>query len=107
MAKKKKTQLKPVSRGFATTSVAKKVEPVEEIQPEETPADPEPQLGPADSDAGLQDNSNANGVEDAKSVALQAIVDSNQDKVAKEINRTINVHEYLASLSNGSAELLL
>lgn len=101
MAKKKKTQLKPVSRGFATTSVAKKVEPVEEeIQPEETPADPEPQLGPTDADAGLQVNSNASGVEDAKAIALQAIVDSNQDKVAKEINRTINVLEYLALSPN-------
>lgn len=97
MAKKKKTQLKPVSRGFATTSVAKKVEPVEEVQPEETPADPEPLLGPADSDPSLQANSNANGVEDTKAIALQAIVDSNQDKVAKEINRAINVLEYLAS----------
>ncbi len=97
MAKKKKTQLKPVSRGFATTSVAKKVEPVEEVQPEETPTDPEPQLGPADSDPSLQANSDANRVEDTKTIALQAIVDSNQDKVAKEINRAINVLEYLAS----------
>ncbi|KAF9499777.1 P-loop containing nucleoside triphosphate hydrolase protein [Pleurotus eryngii] len=94
MAKKKKTQLKPVSRGFATTSVAKKVEPVEEeIQPEKTPADPEPQLGPADAGAGLQVNSNASGAEDAKTIALQAIVDSNQEKVTKEINRTINLIE--------------
>ncbi|KAF4605335.1 hypothetical protein EYR40_004119 [Pleurotus pulmonarius] len=93
MAKKKKTQLKPVSRGFATTSVAKKVEPVEEVQPEETPTDPEPQLGPADSDPSLQANSDANGVEDTKTIALQAIVDSNQDKVAKEINRAINLIE--------------
>lgn len=30
MAKKKKTQLKPVARGFATTSVPKKVTPVDE-----------------------------------------------------------------------------
>jgi ATP-dependent RNA helicase DHX29 len=98
MAKKKKTQLKPVARGFATTSVPKKV-----VQPEDQPDSPE--------DAGTVDGETHN-IEDARWTgdgtgvqphavefdpdkveehSLQNLVDKLQEKTEKEIVRTIKV----------------
>lgn len=99
MAKKKKTQLKPVARGFATTSVPKKV-----VQEEEPPggADPvasageESAPGPGVLGNGIGPEPVAPVVEEydpdkAEEQSLQNLVDKLQDKTEKEIVRTIKV----------------
>ncbi len=90
--KKKKTQLKPVARGFATTSVPKKV-----VETPKEPETPEPQDVPRTSEE--QPNGTAQGQDgrtDAAALseadqALQSLVDKFQDKVEKEVVRTIKV----------------
>jgi ATP-dependent RNA helicase DHX29 len=62
--KKKKTQLKPVARGFATTSVPKKVKSTS--KPEQSVADQ---------------------AQDAERLASQALVDKYQEKTEKDISR--------------------
>ncbi|KAI0639258.1 P-loop containing nucleoside triphosphate hydrolase protein [Trametes polyzona] len=93
--KKKKTQLKPVARGFATTSVPKKVV--------EIPKEPEP--APArDTSASSSDQPNGSSSEHADKLsdipvlneedqALQSLIDKFQDKVEKEIVRTVKAIE--------------
>lgn len=106
MAKKKKTQLKPVARGFATTSVPKKVVPVEE----------EPVLVPI-ADASKAEETNGSHIEsDGKNVtvppsndefdldkveeqSLQNLVDKLQDKVEKEVVRTVKVFIFRSAMS--------
>ncbi|ETW87318.1 hypothetical protein HETIRDRAFT_413634 [Heterobasidion irregulare TC 32-1] len=95
MAKKKRTQLKPIVRGFATTSQPKKVVPVVEA-PEETSQaeqqgihDPEPdahKLGSHTPGQPLVDEFDPEKVEEQ---SLQNLVDKLQDKTEKEITRTI------------------
>ncbi|TRM65724.1 P-loop containing nucleoside triphosphate hydrolase protein [Schizophyllum amplum] len=97
MAKKKKTALKPVARGFATTSVPKKVvpvEPVEEPAPTETSPEEESQEAPyVEGDAAGDANKAADsGLSDEEQV-LQALVDKLQDKVEKEVTRTVKAIE--------------
>ncbi|THH31998.1 hypothetical protein EUX98_g2176 [Antrodiella citrinella] len=90
MAKKKKTQLKPVARGFATTSVPKKVAPVEE----EPVPEAQPYLGDEPSQA--QDSSQSKIVVpqiDPEQEYLQTYVDKFQDRTEREINRTIKAIE--------------
>ena len=93
--KKKKTQLKPVARGFATTSVPKKVvEPPKEL---ETPDSKDE----ASALPGKQPATNTLG---AKAVepsslsttdqALQNLIDKFQDKAEKDIVRTIKVRAF-------------
>jgi len=103
MAKKKKTQLKPVARGFATQSVPKKVVSVEEepvtSEPDATvPADNTEIAGAAD-----RNKVTVNGVlttaassqpavpewdpEAVEQQALQNLVDKFQEKTEKEITR--------------------
>ncbi|RDX56021.1 P-loop containing nucleoside triphosphate hydrolase protein [Lentinus brumalis] len=92
--KKKKTQLKPVARGFATTSVPKKV-----VETPKEPETPEPQDVPSTSVE--QPNAAAQGQDgrtDATALseadqALQNLVDKFQDKVEKEVVRTIKAIE--------------
>jgi ATP-dependent RNA helicase DHX29 len=106
MAKKKKSQLKPVARGFATTSVPKKP----------TAADEEPAAlsndGPNDTTQALNGVSTGevigteSGVnvaspeafsrfeseaEKAEEQSLQNLLDKYQEKTEKEITRTIKV----------------
>ena len=98
MAKKKRTQLKPIVRGFATTSQPKKVVPVVEV-PEETSQveqqgihDPEPdaqKLGSQTPGQPLVDEFDPEKVEEQ---SLQNLVDKLQDKTEKEITRTIKVY---------------
>lgn len=96
MAKKKKSQLKPVARGFATTSVAKKVEPEPEVDPaEESPAAPGANAGDP---SGLSAADNSSTQPDSLSTqfnaqeqALQDLVDKFQDRVEKDITRAIKV----------------
>ncbi|KZT74762.1 P-loop containing nucleoside triphosphate hydrolase protein [Daedalea quercina L-15889] len=100
--KKKKTQLKPVARGFATTSVPKKIVPVADAISEDngsqsdamavkiaetasaTPSDVSPRPGDA---SGL-----VHAAEDVDPI-LQGLVDKLQDRTEKDIIRTIKAIE--------------
>ncbi|KAJ8084151.1 hypothetical protein PM082_002918 [Marasmius tenuissimus] len=102
MAKKKKTQLKPVARGFATTSVPKKVieaeeEPAEEIavttgsdKPSEIEATVSKVSSGIASQAPPPDEFDPDKVEEQ---SLQNLVDKLQEKTEKEINRTVKAIE--------------
>ncbi|KAI9057120.1 P-loop containing nucleoside triphosphate hydrolase protein [Trametes sanguinea] len=94
--KKKKTQLKPVARGFATTSVPKKVVEVPK-EPEAPPASDVPDASveqSKDSEASSQ-AANAAGAQvlSAEDQSLQNLIDKYQDKVEKEIVRTVKAIE--------------
>lgn len=96
MAKKKKTQLKPVARGFATTSVPKKVVEVAEdvVAPDaDVPSDEVQASGDASQAEGsvaaapaLVDEFDPDRVEEQ---SLQNLVDKFQEKTEREISRTI------------------
>ncbi|KAJ7727845.1 P-loop containing nucleoside triphosphate hydrolase protein [Mycena maculata] len=92
MAKKKKTQLKPVARGFATTSVPKKVV-LEETVEADTPAG-----STEEEKSTIEDGPSVNGVapqaandefdpDKVEEQSLQNLVDK-QDKIEKEILRS-------------------
>ncbi|KAF6766323.1 pre-mRNA-splicing factor ATP-dependent RNA helicase prp22 [Ephemerocybe angulata] len=93
--KKKKTQLKPVARGFATTSVPKKVlpptEPPEDAL-ENTPVsdivsvEKQPDAGPS-SKTGVVATSSVQAGESDERQASQSLVDKFQEKTEKEITR--------------------
>ncbi|KAI0757146.1 P-loop containing nucleoside triphosphate hydrolase protein [Daedaleopsis nitida] len=93
--KKKKSQLKPVARGFATTSVPKKV--VEVPKEPEAPA-PEDESGPSNEQGGSaapEQGGKANGataLSEADQV-LQGFIDKFQDKVEKEVVRSVKAIE--------------
>jgi ATP-dependent RNA helicase DHX29 len=96
MAKKKKTQLKPVARGFATVSVTKKVVPGETEAEIAVPPPAEGQSTPEPTDTasqlltgGSQDGSHSDQAEER---SLQNFIDKYQDRVEKEIVRTLKVH---------------
>lgn len=95
MAKKKKTQLKPVARGFATTSLPKKI--VLGSQPE-TSSTPENAANDVEQLASNDDGNNTESlitssakedkpVSDDEEKFLQSLVDRLQDKTEKEISR--------------------
>ena len=94
--KKKKTQLKPVARGFATTSVPKKV--VEVPKEPDAPDPKESSAGPVDGQTGGPTNpaegtratDASNALSEADQV-LQTYIDRFQDKVEKEIVRAVKV----------------
>ncbi|KAJ6575250.1 P-loop containing nucleoside triphosphate hydrolase protein [Mycena capillaripes] len=99
MAKKKKSQLKPVVRGFATTSVPKKAvleETVEDDSHTSSAAEEEKST--------IEDGPNAGGVttqiandefdpEKVEEQSLQNLVDSKQDKMSQEIARSVKAIE--------------
>ncbi|KAG1755151.1 P-loop containing nucleoside triphosphate hydrolase protein [Suillus paluster] len=101
MAKKKKSQLKPVVRGFATTSVPKKVVENEQKTDDST-ADPTVEETPASdsshssmfaqaqSDAPNDHSFDPDKVEEQ---SLQNLVDKYQEKTEKETLRTIKALE--------------
>ena len=96
MAKKKKTQLKPVVRGFATVSVAKKAAPVDaEPEVEALPSQAEGSSttqGPDGANlSGVQTESDASDPAKAEEQHLQSLIDKFQDRVEKETVRTIKV----------------
>ncbi|KAG5654782.1 hypothetical protein H0H81_003790 [Sphagnurus paluster] len=97
MARKKKTQLKPVARGFATTSVPKKVTVVDVSEIESVEGgvlEAEAKTDSADENiAGppsfvQHDEFDPDKVEEQ---SLQNLVDKLQEKTEKEITRTIKV----------------
>ncbi|KAI5124610.1 hypothetical protein M0805_004220 [Coniferiporia weirii] len=86
--KKKKTQLKKVERGFATTSIPKKAPVIVPPSEETTDSVPE-EKATEDSDAKALEP-----VADDNTASLQRLVDKFQDKTEKEISRTLKVIEY-------------
>ncbi|KAI0361784.1 P-loop containing nucleoside triphosphate hydrolase protein [Trametes cingulata] len=94
--KKKKTQLKPVARGFATTSVPKKVVEV----PKEPEASPSSDALNASKDQSNGSDASAQTSKAGDSPALsegdqvlQTMIEKFQDKVEKEIVRTVKAIE--------------
>ena len=111
MPKKKKTQLKPVARGFATTSVPKKQ--TEEIPgvldiPATIGGDTQPIEGAqkAGSDA-VQTLLEDLGLDKAEEQSLQNLVDKLQEKTEKEISRTIKVCRYAVTCTHSDILTLL
>lgn len=98
MAKKKKSQLKPVARGFATTSVPKKVveneqktDDTADSTAEETPRSVSPHsslVAQGQSDAPKDHSFDPDRVEEQ---SLQNLVDKYQEKTEKDTLRTIKV----------------
>lgn len=102
MAKKKKTQLKSVARGFSTVSVPKKnvaAEPKEETEEGPTPIVISQGASKKEEDKqGLNNSVGQNTVateepdpEKVEEQSLQALVDRLQEKTEREIVRTIKV----------------
>jgi ATP-dependent RNA helicase DHX29 len=95
MAKKKKTQLKPVVRGFATTSVPKKVvlEETAEVDGKASSAEEEKSTvedGPKVDGVVTQAANDEFDPEKVEEQSLQNLVDK-QDKIEKEILRSVKV----------------
>lgn len=96
MAKKKKTQLKPVARGFATTSVPKKIAPA---NLESSEATAESRTAQSDLNPSLveplevAESSQTRGAPqaDPEQEYLQACIDKHQERTEREINRTVKV----------------
>ena len=97
MGKKKKTQLKPVARGFATTSVPSK-KAVAEAE-SATNEEPPPEQGIVDEGATGSNitqgaaNPEVLSRELAQEQSLQALVDKFQDKTERDIGRTLKVRK--------------
>jgi ATP-dependent RNA helicase DHX29 len=93
MPKKKKTQLKPVARGFATTSVPKKVlpEPILDTCPTTSRSNQSaPEDQPTDTVKGQGASTTSNEEFDPKMVdeqSIQNLIDKFQEKTEKEIVR--------------------
>ncbi|KAF9240899.1 P-loop containing nucleoside triphosphate hydrolase protein [Melanogaster broomeanus] len=105
MAKKKKTQLPSIRRGFATTSIPKKVVQVEEVEPpsdepptssgsmaEVTPPGEMSSVPPAPTadTPGPRDEFDADQAEEQ---SLQNMIEKFQEKTEREITRTIKAIE--------------
>jgi ATP-dependent RNA helicase DHX29 len=102
--KKKKTQLKPVARGFATTSVPKKVDPlpesaetVLEVTPSSHTTADEQNRQTTSQSTSKPDQSVADQAQDTERLASQALVDKYQEKTEKDISRYGNCLECLHS----------
>ena len=111
MAKKKKTQLKPVARGFATTSLPKKIIPTPEvlsdkIMPDLLKSSPDTAIaseyGSASPDNVASKEANHNPIEEQY---LQDLVDKLQEKTEKEILRYSLITYMIHRLTNQSVGL--
>jgi len=112
MAKKKKTQLKSVARGFATTSVPKKA-----AQSDEIDGTIEPELPPSDKSGTGSSQAHERQVSIPRAIAqdttqdvchatqgeklLQDILDKYQEKTEKEISKTIKVGSFFKAFNLG------
>ncbi|KAG8833444.1 hypothetical protein FRC18_003587, partial [Serendipita sp. 400] len=95
MGKKKKSQLKPVTRGFATTSVPSKkaiVEAESQAASQTSEADGSVDT-PGSVSASSQPFEVKNASQDNIDLELQALVDKLQDKTEREIGRTLKALE--------------
>lgn len=109
MAKKKKTQLKPVARGFATQSVPKKVveivaDPDLDSSSPTVPPSPAPEeasgaaAGAASSGIRPTEGDQSDATKQAEESALQDLVDKHQDRTEKEVVRTVKVRRTSSQL---------
>ncbi len=91
MAKKKKTQQKPLARGFAVTSIPKKAPPLEQgdVKGEEPSIVKTPDAQDAQHHEPVEDE--VLNCQKAEERSLQDIVDKLQEKTEKEIVRTVKV----------------
>ncbi len=98
MAKKKKTQVKTVVRGVATTSVPKKVEKV--VEPEEVADSPSTQELPLEQPESLdlvkkggaeEEPTDEFDPEKVEEQSLQNLVDKLQEKTEREIVRFVSL----------------
>jgi ATP-dependent RNA helicase DHX29 len=89
--KKKKTQLKPIVRGFATTSQPKKIIKEDALEPESTNSllskDNAAHLEPNIDQVSNKDPPLASSTSSVEEQSLQYLVDKLQDKTEKEISR--------------------
>lgn len=99
--KKKKTRLKPVARGFATTSVPKKVlppsEPVDDAVGDTPNADSQSQVKESTSNVEAQQQPGAMSVSTGlggEDLASQTLVDKFQEKTEKEISRYVHTFQH-------------
>jgi len=105
MPKKKKTQLKPVHRGFAVTSIPKKAPP----EPPPSEHDSDANGGSASSEVPHTAQTNeaaegdALGLQSAEERSLQELVDRLQERTEKEIVRTIKVRGRVRDVRGGLA----
>jgi ATP-dependent RNA helicase DHX29 len=116
MAKKKKTALKPVVRGFATTSVPKKIAeppPEPELIPTESLAASVDYSAPEESNLATTQSGppSAPGTfefdpDKAEEQSLQNLVDQYQDKIEKEVLRTVKVSSTTGPHSGTRADRL-
>ncbi|KAG6867811.1 hypothetical protein C0993_010745 [Termitomyces sp. T159_Od127] len=103
MAKKKKTQLKPVARGFATTSVPKKITQKEAEETEIVSRDGTEGSGTSVSGKTLSGglttaSSTPHDPEKVEEQALQNLVDKLQERTEKEITRPLKRIDALRKL---------
>jgi ATP-dependent RNA helicase DHX29 len=91
MPKKKKTQLKPVARGFAVTSIPKKAPPETPTNQDDEKGELTPPEAPqvARPDELVEDE--ATSRQRAEERSLQDLVERLQEKTEKEIVRTVKV----------------
>lgn len=92
MVKKKKTQQKPIYRGFAVTSIPKKAPP-EPISPDDSDAKVVSPSADISHTAQAHDlvKDETLGCQNAEERSLQELVDRLQERTEKEILRTIKV----------------
>jgi ATP-dependent RNA helicase DHX29 len=102
MAKKKKTQLKPVARGFAVTSMPKKTIQVDENQDESSTVASESHNEEKGSPA-TECSANANERDSVspEEQALQNLVDTMQEKTEKEISRYVLISVIFSHANGG------
>ncbi|KIM34405.1 hypothetical protein M408DRAFT_303614 [Serendipita vermifera MAFF 305830] len=110
MGKKKKTQLKPVARGFATTSV-----PSKKAVTEPESGLPSDQASTSAGDENAENPNNASippvpqslSQELAQEQFLQGLVDKWQDKTEREIGRTLKALEFDRRMAKSYSQLNL
>lgn len=104
MPKKKRTQLKPVARGFATTSVPKKVlpEPIVDTSPATSSSIQSAPEDPTDTVKGLGTTTTSSNEEfDPDSVdeqSIQNLIDKFQERTEKEIVRYRPMHHHVVHI---------
>lgn len=96
MPKKKKTQLKPVERGFATSSIPKKTVAEEEKSVAPQSSTEEPPL--TEYSKGHEPSTQKNSHSEADNVSL--FLDKYQDKVNKEVTRLLKSVEFDRNVSS-------
>ena len=100
MPKKKKTQLKPVHRGFAVTSVPKKA------PPEPLPSQHEPDANGGSASSEVPHTAQTHEAAEGEALgpeerSLQELVDRLQEKTEKEIVRTVKVRGLVRDVRGG------